>query len=145
MALSRWITVVVLATILSACEEKPPPDEPLGAGSPGLTGTVWVLEGLVQGGSVSDAAGERATLELFSDGSMLGSTGCRALSGRYTIAGVELTMAELSAHGDCPVELRGQDAAVVRVLDDDFRVEVDDEILTVTSTGSEGLAYRAAP
>jgi hypothetical protein len=54
-------------------------------------------------------------------------------------------MAELSAHGECPVELRDQDAAVVRVLDDGFRVEVDDEILTVTSTGSEGLAYRAAP
>jgi len=76
---------------------------------------------------------------------MLGSTGCRALNGRYTIAGVEVTMAELSAHGDCPVELRDQDAVVVRVLGDGFRVEVDHEILTLTSTGNEGLAYRAAP
>ena len=140
--MSRWITVVVLVTTLSACEE---PDEPAETDSPELTGTVWVLESLVQGASVSDAGGERATLELFSDGSMLGSTGCRALNGRYTVAGDEVTMAELSAHGECPVELRDQDAAVVRVLDDGFRVEVDDEILTVTSTGSEGLAYRAAP
>jgi hypothetical protein len=54
-------------------------------------------------------------------------------------------MAELSAHGDCPVELRDQDAVVVRVLGDGFRVEVDHEILTLTSTGNEGLAYRAAP
>jgi heat shock protein HslJ len=142
--LSRWITLVVLVTILSACEETPPPDQPPETDSPELTGTVWVLESLVQGESVSDVGGERATLELFSDGSMLGSTGCRALNGRYTIAGVEVTMAELSAHGDCPVELRDQDAVVVRVLGDGFRVEVDDEILTLT-TGNEGLAYRAAP
>jgi heat shock protein HslJ len=143
--LSRWITVVVLVTILSACEETSPSDEPPEADSPELTGTVWVLEGLVQGESVSDVGGERATIELFSDGSMLGSTGCRALNGRYTIAGVEVTIAELSAHGDCPVELRDQDALVVRVLGDGFRVEVDDEILTLTSPGNEGLAYRAAP
>jgi heat shock protein HslJ len=143
--LSRWITVVVLVTILSACEETRPSNEVPEAGSPELTGTVWVLEGLVQGESVSGVGGERATLELFSDGSMLGSTGCRALNGRYTIAGVEVTMAELSAHGDCPVELRDQDAVVVRVLGDGFRVEVDHEILTLTSTGNEGLAYRAAP
>ena len=135
----------MLVTILSTCEERPPSNEPPEAGSPELTGTVWVLESLVQGKSVSDVGGERATLELFNDGSMLGSTGCRALTGRYTIAGVEVTMAELSTHGECPIELRGQDSAVVRVLDDGFRVEVDDEILTVTSTGSEGLAYRAEP
>lgn len=135
----------MLVTILFACEETSPPDEPAEADSPELTGIVWVLESLVQGESVSDAGGERATLELFSDGSMLGSTGCRTLNGRYTIAGDEVTMADLAAHGECPVELRDQDAAVVRVLDDSFRVEVDDEILTLTSTGSEGLAYRAAP
>lgn len=142
--MSRWITVVVLVTILSACEEASPSDQPPEADSPELTGTVWVLESMVQGESVSDVGGERATLELFSDGSMLGSTGCRALNGRYAMAGDEVTMAELSAHGECPVELRDQDAMVVRVLGDGFRVEVGDEILTLT-TGREGLAYRAAP
>ena len=134
----------MLVTILSACEETSPSDEPPAADPPQLAGTVWVLERLVQGESVSDVGGERATLELFSDGSMLGSTGCRALNGSYTIAGVEVTMTELSAHGDCPAELRDQDAVVVRVLGGGFRVEVDDEILTLT-TGNEGLAYRAAP
>lgn len=134
----------MLVTFLSACEETPPSDEPPEADPPQLTGAVWVLESLVQGESVSDVGGERATLELFSDGSMLGSTGCRALNGSYTNAGVEVTMTELSAHGDCPAELRDQDAVVVRVLGNGFRVEVDDEILTLT-TGNEGLAYRAAP
>lgn len=142
VASTRWITVVALATALSACGAT---DESTEGGSPNLTGTVWVLEGLVRGGSVSDVGGDRATLELFSDGSLLGSTGCRALNGRYTISGAEITMTELSAHGECPVELRAQDAAVVRVLDAGFRVEVDDGALTVVSTVNEGLSYRAAP
>jgi heat shock protein HslJ len=46
-----------------------------------LTGSVWVLTRLIDGDSVSNAAGDRATLELYTDGSMLGSTGCRTLHG----------------------------------------------------------------
>ncbi len=108
-----------------------------------LTGTVWVLDGLVQGDTVSSVAGERATLELFSDGSMLGSTGCRTLNGSYLISGAEVVLNELAAKGECPPDLHEQDGQVVTVLGDGFRARIDEDILTVTSVGDEGLIYRA--
>jgi heat shock protein HslJ len=108
-----------------------------------LTGTVWVLDTLVQGDSVTSPAGERATLELFTDGSMLGSTGCRTLDGNYTVSGAELVMTEMSAHGECPAELEEQDNHVVTVLGDGFRVAIEGEALSLTAPGGKGLTYRS--
>ena len=90
---------------------------------------------------MSSVSGVRATLELFSDGSMLGSTGCRTLNGNYAIAGAEVQMTELTAHGDCPSELVDQDTQVVTVLGS-FRATVVGETLTLTSAGNMGLRYR---
>lgn len=108
-----------------------------------LTNTVWVLEGLIQGDAVSSVSGERATLELFTDGSFIGSTGCRTLAGSYQIAGAEVPFTRLSASGECPPELAAQDNQVVSVLGDGFRVEIDGDRLIVSSAGGEGLMYRA--
>ena len=108
-----------------------------------LTGTVWVLESLVQGDSASSTTGERATLELFTDGSMLGSTGCRTLDGQYIVSGAEVMMTEITAHGECPAELEGQDSHVVTVLGDGFRVSTEGNDLTLTASGGQGLVYRA--
>jgi heat shock protein HslJ len=108
-----------------------------------LTGTVWVLNSLVQGESVSSVMGERATLELFTDGSMLGSTGCRSLNGRYTVTGAEVILNELSAEGDCPPELADQDDIVVTVLGDGFRTAIESDTLTLSSVGNEGLIYKS--
>lgn len=108
-----------------------------------LTGTVWVLEGLIEGDVTSSVAGERATLELFSDGSMLGSTGCRDLNGRYVIRGAEVLLPELAANGECPAELQEQDGLVVTVLGDGFQAVVEGGTLTVSSRGGLGLVYRA--
>lgn len=108
-----------------------------------LTGTVWVLEGLIEGDSVASAAGERATLELYTDGSMLGSTGCRGLHGRYEVVGAEVLMTEMAAEGECSPELQDQDGLVVTVLGDGFRPAVSGQDLTLTSMGGLGLAYRA--
>jgi heat shock protein HslJ len=110
-----------------------------------LTGTVWVLESLVDGDSVSSVGGERATLELFSDNSMLGSTGCRDLHGRYQVEGAEVTMPEMAAEGECPHDLQGQDGQVISVLGDGFRASVDSQVLNLTSSGGLGLVYRADP
>ena len=108
-----------------------------------LTGTVWVLESLVDGESVSSVNGERATLELFTDGSMLGSTGCRTLDGNYMVSGAEVVMTEMTSHGECPAELEAQDSHVVTVLGDGFRAVVDGQLLTLSSSGDLGLGYRA--
>ncbi len=108
-----------------------------------LTGTVWVLDSLVQGDSVSSVMGERATLELFTDGSMLGSTGCRSLNGRYTVTGAEVLLNELSAEGECTPELEEQDNLVVTVLGDGFRAAIEGDTLTLSSAGNEGLVYKS--
>ncbi len=86
--------------------------------------------------------GEPATLELRADGTLVGSTGCRSLSGSYTVAGDEVVFTEFSADGECPSELQSQDDQVVTVLGDGFTVEIDGDRLTLTSSGSEGLVYR---
>ncbi len=108
-----------------------------------LTGTVWVLESLIDADSVSSVHGDRATLELYTDGSMLGSTGCRDLHGRFVVSGAEVTMPEMAAEGDCPADLFEQDSQVVSVLGDGFRARVEGNLLTVTSAGGLGLVYRA--
>jgi heat shock protein HslJ len=111
--------------------------------TPDLLGTVWVLDGLVQGEAVSSVNGERATLELFSDGSMIGSTGCRTLTGSYAIAGAEVAFTDLNANGDCPADLQTQDSSVLTVLEGGFSVEIDGNTLTLSISGDEGLIYRA--
>jgi len=108
-----------------------------------LTGTVWVLESLVDEDSVSSVGGERATLELYSDNSMLGSTGCRDLHGRYEVTGAEVTMPEMAAEGDCSPDLQAQDSHVISVLGDGFRASVEGQVLSITSSGGLGLDYRA--
>jgi heat shock protein HslJ len=109
----------------------------------GLTSTVWVLDGLVQGDSVSSVGGDRATLEMFSDGSLLGSTGCRSLSGNYVITGGAVSVTGLGADGACPSELTDQDAQVVTILSDGFAAEVEGNTLTLTSPDGLGLVYLA--
>lgn len=108
-----------------------------------LTNTVWVLNGLIEGDTVSSVQGERATLELFTDGSVLGGTGCRLLTGHYEVEGAEVLFTELSAEGDCPSDLMAQDGHVVTVLGDGFRADVEGRQLTLWSVGDLGLVYVA--
>lgn len=108
-----------------------------------LLGTVWVLDGLVQGDVVSSVSGERATLELFSDGSFIGSTGCRTIAGSYVITGADVQFTTWGAEGDCPAELAEQDSRVISALEGGFRVEIDGDRMTTWVAGDEGLVYRA--
>ncbi|MGF1618948.1 MAG: META domain-containing protein [Acidimicrobiia bacterium] len=108
-----------------------------------LLGTVWVLDGLVSGDSVSSVAGDRATLELFSDGSLLGSTGCRTLTGTYVESAGSIETPTLAADGECPDDLFDQDSQVISVLGGPFQAQVDGRSMTLTRSGGEGLTYRA--
>jgi heat shock protein HslJ len=107
-----------------------------------LLGTVWVLDGLIEGESVSTVAGERATLELFTDGSFIGSTGCRTISGAYVISGSEVVFTTLTADGECPTELADQDSKVISALEGGFRVDINGDRMTTWNSGDEGLAYQ---
>jgi heat shock protein HslJ len=109
-----------------------------------LVGTVWVLDSLIQGDAVSSVGGERATLELFTDGSLIGSTGCRSLRGEYVVSGATVSFTTFGADGECPVDLKDQDSLVVTVLGDGFSVSIDGDTLTVTSMGNEGLIYKSS-
>jgi heat shock protein HslJ len=110
-----------------------------------LTGTVWLLDGLVAGDAVSSTTtgAEPATLLLRDDGTLEGSTGCRSLTGRWRTDGDSIVVPELAADGDCPQMLAPQDGHVVEVVGDRFRAEVDGQRLTLTSAGGRGLVYRA--
>jgi heat shock protein HslJ len=81
---------------------------------------------------------------MFSDGSLLGSTGCRSLSGDYVLTGTAVSVSGLEADGACPSELTDQDALVVTVLSNGFTAEVQGNTMILTSTGGMGLVYLAA-
>jgi heat shock protein HslJ len=104
---------------------------------------VWVLDGLVTGDSVSSVIGDRATLELFSDGSFLGSTGCRSFNGTYTEDAEGLTTTEITPQGECADDLSAQDSHVLAVLEGSFDTEIDTGRLYVTTSGELGLVYLA--
>ncbi|MDJ0924310.1 MAG: META domain-containing protein [Acidimicrobiia bacterium] len=118
-------------------------DPVLPAPTADLVGTTWVLETLVEGETASSVGGDPATLTLSTDGSLTASTGCRDLTGRWLESGGVIIVPELSADGECPDELWKQDSLVVTVIGDEFRAEVDGEMLTLSSMGGDGLVFRA--
>jgi heat shock protein HslJ len=81
---------------------------------------------------------------LTSDGRVIGSTGCRGLTGEFVIDGDTIVFTTFAAEGECPADLANQDGFVVTVLGDGFTVTIDGDQLTVTSRGNEGLVYRRA-
>ena len=112
----------------------PVPDE-------ALQGTRWRLESLIQGDAVSSVQGD-AWLILEADGTMTGSTGCRDLSGRYTVSGDQLTWTDLRADGECSADLETQDRHVLGVLDQPI-VAIEGNRLTLSRPDGTGLGYLA--
>lgn len=113
-----------------------------------LVDTVWVLDGLIGGlgpeGAISSVAGDEAALELRSDGTVVGGTGCRTFQGEWTESGDSILFTTFGVEGpECPESLREQDEQVVTVLGDGFVPVVNGERLTLTA-GDIGLAYHVA-
>lgn len=109
-----------------------------------LIGSTWVLNTIIQGETTSSTAtnAEPATLRLDADGTFVGTTGCRRVSGDYVVSGSSLQFTSWGADGTCPAELETQDSSVVSVLEGDISVAIDGTRLTLTVPGGEGLAYR---
>lgn len=110
-----------------------------------LTNTVWVLDGLIRGDAVSTPVLDtRATVEFFTDGSMLGDTGCRPFSGQYTISGAQVIVTEMAADGhECGPDLADQDSHILTTIGDGFRVKIEGDRLTTWSPGDVGLTFIA--
>lgn len=110
-----------------------------------LTGTVWILESLVEGPTLAStvASAAPARLLLKDDKTFEGTTGCRSFSGNWSVAGDVVTVTQMVFEGDCE---RGpeQDTHVAAVLGTGFRAEVEGDQLTLTAEkGDFGLVYRA--
>jgi heat shock protein HslJ len=91
-----------------------------------LVDTVWTLETLVMGEVAGSAVGDLATLELRSDGTLKGGTGCRQFDGTWVEQGDEIVTTSLSTDDRaCPPELQEADSHVLGVIGDGFRASVD--------------------
>jgi heat shock protein HslJ len=110
-----------------------------------LVGTAWVLETLLDGEVASSTTGARAVLELADDGTLTASTGCRGLTGSWSLEGdvVRVTGVEPEAAA-CEPDVAAQDDQVVAVLSADFQVAVSEDSLTLTGADGLGLVYRDA-
>ncbi|MGZ8563959.1 MAG: META domain-containing protein [Candidatus Limnocylindria bacterium] len=109
-----------------------------------LIGPLWTLESLISGEVVSSVAANPATLQFNANGILAASTGCRAVTGRYTVSGnkVKVTLDPYDLIG-CADPLGAQDTQVLRVLGgvDGFTVAIQGNSMTLTA-GDQGLGYR---
>jgi heat shock protein HslJ len=110
-----------------------------------LVDTTWTLDTVFVGDVAASAAGDPATLELRSDGTFSGSTGCRPFDGQWIENGEQI-LATSFAMGDvaCPAELASQDSHVVSVIGDGFVPSIEGGKLTLVDPGGIGLVYRSA-
>jgi heat shock protein HslJ len=109
-----------------------------------LVGTTWVLDSLISGDAVSSTVGEPATLQLNADGTFAMSTGCRDVTGRYTVEGnrVQATLDPYDLFA-CGNGLGNQDEHVLKVISNGFTVTIEGASLTLTA-GGKSLGYRAS-
>lgn len=109
-----------------------------------LVDTVWRLETLFVGDVASSTMGEPATLELRSDGTFSGSTGCRSFNGEWLEQGEQIVAPSFAMdETECPADLGQQDDHVVSVIGDGFVPSVEGDLLTLVDPGGVGLVYRA--
>jgi heat shock protein HslJ len=109
-----------------------------------LVDTAWILDTVFVGDVASSPIGDPATLELSSDGTLVGSTGCRTFSGNWLEQGEQIIAPTFGMDGsECPAELSQQDTHVVTVIGDGFVPTVEGDPLTLVDPGGVGLVYRA--
>jgi heat shock protein HslJ len=113
------------------------------AANANFVGTTWILDSLISGDAVSSTVGERVALLLSGDGRLSASTGCRDVTGSYTVSDgqVQVTLDPYDAIG-CAEEVGAQDAHILSVLGSAFSIDIDGDRLTLMA-GNQGIGYRA--
>jgi len=110
-----------------------------------LENTRWILETLLDGEVASSTSGLPAVLELAGDGTVTASTGCRELTGSWSLEGDVVRVTDVEpAPATCDPDEAAQDEQVTAVLSRDFQVAVTEDSLTVTGADGMGLVYRDA-
>jgi heat shock protein HslJ len=110
-----------------------------------LVGTTWVLNGVINEFGGMSAAGIDAAFIVFADdGTLHGSTGCRDLTGTWTLNGDIVTTKEVTVEGACTGTLTDVDKVVVQVLNEGFAGAIDGDHLGAHPRDNLGLDYFAA-
>jgi heat shock protein HslJ len=114
-------------------------------GDASLVDTLWALDGLLDGETASStvAGAERATLQLRDDGTLSGTTGCRAFDGRYEVEGTTVAVTDLVTDDRACPDVMAQDEHVLAVLRDGWSYEIAGNRLTLRAADA-GLVYLAA-
>jgi heat shock protein HslJ len=133
---------LVLSTATTRMElldrEVADPDRP-------LAGTVWVLDSIIAGDTVSSVpTDEPLTLEIV-DGRLRADTGCNTLGAAVTVERDRIVLGEVetTTAGCASAERRALEEQVTSVLTGTVAVEIEARSLTLTN-GDAGLGYRAA-
>ncbi len=106
---------------------------------------IWLLDELVHEGERLLVEGSVGFIELRSDGTFVGSTGCRELSGRWQGAAANVVgFADLAAEGTCRPSLVDQDGFVIGVLEGGTDLTFDGEQLRAGALGNRSLVFRRA-
>ncbi|HEX7196178.1 MAG TPA: META domain-containing protein [Candidatus Limnocylindria bacterium] len=109
-----------------------------------LIDTRWVLETVLVGDVAASPMGAPALLEVRSDGTFDGSTGCRAFSGKWIERGDQIVVPSWGMDvTECPARLSRQDDQVVSVIGDGFIPSLEGDLLTLIDPGGVGLVYRS--
>jgi heat shock protein HslJ len=110
-----------------------------------LEETVWQLESLVDGDSVSSVpAGTGAVLQFSPDGVSVTVTGCNSGNASATAEGDTIVFGGLtSTLMACPSPAADVEAAVAAVLDGEVAYTLDDDLLTLTHPSGQGLVLRS--
>lgn len=105
----------------------------------------WVLASLVHDGKEVPPGGLPVTLQIGSDGTFSGTTGCRTFRGTWIACGDQIGATAMEmGDADCPAALQAQDGHVVQVIDDGVIPTVDGDELTLSDVNGDALIYRAA-
>jgi heat shock protein HslJ len=111
-----------------------------------LVDTDWQLQSLLVGrGSDGTASSTTpATLHLSSDGTLKGTTGCRAFTGTWQESQGGISLTRFGVEGSCAEGSSDQDDHILNVIGDGFTAKIDGQTLTIYALhGQMGLGYSA--
>ncbi len=126
-------------------------DEELAVPDASLTGTLWRLDSIVTGDTVSSVpSGVESTLQLSDGGELTADLGCNSGRGRYSARGNTLTVGPIATtRKACSPPESEVEAAVLGLLHGDVSYSIDGNSLNLTARkvvgpGPTRLVYRSS-
>jgi heat shock protein HslJ len=140
--MARPVSILLTVVSLAGCATTAPSPVPASEAPIDLPGTVWRLVSL---GGVTPA-GAAPTLELGTDGSATGSTGCNSFTGRYSIDGPGLAVSPLATtKRGCEPAIASQEMAFLAGMTGVTRWAIGTDGRLVLAGRTELVFERARP